>query len=196
VRTELLGSRLLGGAVVTANIVPQYGMWQGMANGPWRMVEHAIAASAVESMVVLLDYAAVAQSYMAQSIRFLGDDRLFHWTGPRIPVQFRVWTTALANVQPYLSADDAGKPTAALALPAALGAPTYDLTVNDMPDVDRTYWRTQMIQSAARAAYAAYRSALTQPAPPAAGSGGPMRRAPPPARATTPWSPGPPRCSL
>lgn len=166
----------LGGADVSANIVPQYGMWQGMANGPWRMVEHAIGSGVAESMVVLLDYGVVAQSYMALSIRFRGGDKLFHWTDPRIPVRFRVWTTALVNVQPYLSASDADKPAAAEALTGALGAPTYDLAVNGMPDVDRTYWRTQMIQNAAREAHAAYRHGLTAQVLPPPGTGGPIRR--------------------
>lgn len=145
----------LGGWDGSPNIVPQYGMWQGLRTGQWRIMEVEMNESAAEAMVVQLDYDEVADTYAEQSRQFRSGKKLLDWTDPRIPVRFDVWGVPLAHVQPYLAADAAEKNRAVEtgALRGHLPPPTKTFLIDAMPQVDRGYWRKQMILHRARDVY-------------------------------------------
>lgn len=152
----------LGGCDQSFNIVPQYERWQGSpgaANGAsWRDMELSLRNGQQEVMVVEMDYAAVADSYAANKAAFAGGDNLLHWTGPNIPIRFRVWAVSRATVATYLAADAAGKTAAIGAVITARHgeAPMFEAAINSMPAADREYWKGVMIRRVTLSTHAAY----------------------------------------
>ncbi|MFJ4145817.1 hypothetical protein [Pseudomonas sp. NPDC089734] len=181
----------LGGCDESFNIVPQYELWQGAAGGAWRDMETAIKADlAAEVMVVEIDYAAVADAYDVQKAAFTAGDSLQHWTGPNIPIRFRVWTVTQATVAEYLAASDADKELNIAALIANRHAEValLDESIDAMPDIDRRTWKFRMVRTATRLEYNAYSATaqaardaallalVSTPAANVGGAPGPMRR--------------------
>jgi hypothetical protein len=158
----------LGGCDISANIVPQYGQWQGNAAGEWRAMERAVNAARTDADIFIVDIAyqsaPFAETYEAQCDRFSGSERLFHWREPRIPLRFRVWTVATGwssgsvNIAAYFAADDAGKERAIAGLIGALPDTrlVFDATISNMPEIDRDYWRKQMLNIFVRREYLKY----------------------------------------
>jgi hypothetical protein len=148
----------LGGPDISANIVPQYGQWQGNVLGDWRDMETAVSQSDGDVFIADIDYSAgpFGQNYDQQLDRFSQGDKLFHWTEARIPTRFRVWTVAYARSSPafneamtaYFAANDAVKDAAIDGMIAALpnnARLVFDQTIAAMPPIDREYWRFQMV---------------------------------------------------
>jgi hypothetical protein len=148
----------LGGPDISANIVPQYGQWQGNVLGAWRRMEVAVAADifAAQVFIAWLDHGAgpFTETWQAQYDRFSsGGDKLFHWQEPRIPTRFRVWTLRHdwtgggLRMADYFAAAAAAKDAGVDALLAALpdGRCVFDETIAAMPGIDRGYWRKQML---------------------------------------------------
>jgi hypothetical protein len=159
----------LGGCDTSENIVPQYGQWQGNQIGDWRRMEVAVSNAAANADVFIADmtYGAggFVETYEQQCTRFHAGDKLFHWTEPRIPIRFRVWTVANnwvagggVSIAAYMGADAGGKDARIGALIGALpdARKVFDQTINAMPDVDRGYWRKQMLNKFARAEHRKY----------------------------------------
>ncbi|WP_338662699.1 hypothetical protein VQH23_21430 [Pararoseomonas sp. SCSIO 73927] len=163
----------LGGCDVSANIVPQYGQWQGNARGAWRAMETEIVNASVNADVMLVEVSygsgPFARTHADQYAAFNGGEKLFHWTEARIPTRFRVWTVDKAwkpatagakGVADYLAADDAGKEAGVAALFAALSGigvvERLDLELTAMPPIDREYWRRQMMMQYVRDQHGLY----------------------------------------
>jgi len=134
-------------------------------------------------MVVRMTYNAVANTYDAQKQAFAGGAKVFNWTDSRIPTRYQIWTTTQASIQAYLDADADGKIAAVDPLVNGLGAATHDHLIGAMPEIDRTYWRQQMVRRAAQTTHQAYydtevglRQAAIFAAFPPAGGLGPARR--------------------
>jgi hypothetical protein len=160
----------LGGPDDSANIVPQYGVWQGNVIGAWRQMETHISNDASEVYLAEVTYPAAATVFLEtnqdQRTRFGNGDKLFHWTHAQLPTRFRVWTVAMtwtsggADIAAYFTANDAGKDATVAALFAALPATALrlDASIDAMPDVDRAYWRAQMVNDFARQAHRRYQT--------------------------------------
>jgi len=161
----------LGGADIEANIVPQYGQWQGNQLGAWRRMEIAVGNAHVDADVFLCEISYDAGpfplTYIDQATAFStvgGGAKLFHWREARIPVRFRVWTLALGwnagtvKIADYLAANDVTKDNSVGALFAALPEArlVFDATIDTMPDIDRQYWRKQMLNSYLRKEHGRY----------------------------------------
>jgi hypothetical protein len=162
----------LGGCDVSENIVPQYGQWQGNANGRWRLMERKLvdadtATRALQQvMVVVIDYDATApMTTVAERTRFAMGEKLMHFTDPRIPTRFRVWAVPKAWADGTLKMTDFFAATLvakqALFAPlatalAAKEATIFDETITAMPVIDRDYWRDQMLRGAVRRAHLKY----------------------------------------
>ena len=158
----------LGGPDIPANIVPQYGQWQGNVLGAWRAMETRVGEAVADADVFIVDIVYGAGPFVTthqdQLDRFTNGDKLFHWTEARIPVRFRVWTVAAGwaigtvSVANYFAANDAGKEAAIAGLIAALPdtRKVFDETIDSMPQIDRQYWRGQMINVFARREYLIY----------------------------------------
>jgi len=159
----------LGGCDISANIVPQYGQWQGNARGAWRAMEVALANAGMGSDIFIadVDYGAgpFVNTHQAQLSSFNSGDKLGHWVEPRIPTRFRVWSVAHnwsaggVAITDYFGADDDGKDGMIAALIAALpdGQKVFDGTIDAMPAIDREYWRGQMMMSFAHGEHYRYK---------------------------------------
>lgn len=162
----------LGGCDISANIVPQYGQWQGNAAGAWRRMEVGVKNATADADVFLAEIAYQAapfpETYEVQYDRFSNGEKLFHWKEPRIPAQFRVWTVSLGwsgggfSVARYFSADNNGKDAMIGGLIAALPETRRVLneTIGAMPQIDRDYWRGQMINAFVRTEHFKYQRSL------------------------------------
>lgn len=185
----------LGGCDVSENIVPQYGQWQGNANGAWRRMEKRLvdadtATRALQQvMVVVIDYDATApMTTLAERTRFALGEKLMHFTDPRIPTRFRAWAVPKAwahgtvKMADFFAATLAAKQALFAPLAAALAAQAvtiFDETITAMPAIDREYWRGQMLRGAVREEHQKYVAAQNQKivdwanagAPPGSGPG-------------------------
>ncbi len=163
----------LGGCDTRENIVPQYGQWQGNQLGAWRRMEIAAGNRTTDAGVFIADIAygtgLFVETYDQQQTRFSDGDKLFHWTEARIPVRFRAWTVANnwastggVSIAAYFGASAAGKDAAIATLIAALPNThkRFDETINAMPQIDRDYWRLQMLNRFARLAHRNYESSI------------------------------------
>ena len=133
-------------------------------------MEVAIAHDAAEVYLAEVTYPAAAtvfaETNQDQRTRFGNGDRLFHWAHAQLPTRFRVWTVAMTwasggvDIAAYFAANDAGKDAVVAALFAALPATVLrlDAAINAMPDVDRAYWRGQMVNDFARQAHRRYQT--------------------------------------
>ena len=158
----------LGGADIQANIVPQYGQWQGNQLGAWRQMEIAVGNDPFNAQVfvALLDYGAgpFVETWLTQFNRFSAGEKLFHWQEARIPTRFRVWTlrhdwsSGTIRIADYFTAADHVKEAGLDPLLGVLPATrlVFDAGVAAMPDVDRQYWRKQMLNAWLRQRYAEY----------------------------------------
>jgi hypothetical protein len=162
----------LGGCDVSENIVPQYGQWQGNANGRWRKMEKALvdadtATRALQQMmVVAIDYDATApMTTIVERTRFAMGEKLMHFTDPRIPTRFRVWAVpkswahGTVKMADFLAATLAAKQALFAPLATALAAreaTIFDETITAMPVIDRDYWRDQMLRGAVREEHQKY----------------------------------------
>lgn len=164
----------LGGADISANIVPQYGQWQGNQLGAWRQMEIAVGNDPFNAQVfvALLDYGAgpFVETWQTQFNRFAGGEKLFHWQEARIPTRFRVWTlrhdwsAGTIRIADYFTAADHVKEAG---LDPLLGVlpPTrlvFDEVIGAMPGIDRQYWRKQMLNGWLRQRYAEYQLRTNQ----------------------------------
>jgi hypothetical protein len=164
----------LGGADISANIVPQYGQWQGNQLGAWRAMEVAVSNDPFKAhvFVALLDYGAgpFVDTWLTQYNRFSGGDKLFHWQEARIPTRFRVWTlrhdwsAGTIRIADYFPAADHVKEAGLDPLLGALPATrlVFDETIGAMPGIDRQYWRKQMLNQWLRQRYAEYEDRTNQ----------------------------------
>jgi hypothetical protein len=163
----------LGGCDTRENIVPQYGQWQGNQLGAWRQMEIAIGNRVADADVFIADITygggPFVESYDEQQVRFSDGDKLFHWTEARIPVRFRVWSVANGwtatggiGIANYFAANAGGKDTSIGPLIAALPDThkRFDETITAMPDIDRRYWRLQMLNKFARVEHGKYESVI------------------------------------
>lgn len=163
----------LGGCDTSENIVPQYGQWQGNQLGAWRQMELAIGSAVSDADVFIADIAYdgghFVETYEEQQTRFSGGEKLFHWTEARIPVRFRVWTVANGwvsaggvSIAAYFAANAGGKDAGIAALIAAMPNTHkwFDVTISTMPQIDRDYWRNQMLNKFARIEHGKYESAM------------------------------------
>ncbi|WP_291297463.1 hypothetical protein [Elioraea sp.] len=160
----------LGGCDVSENIVPQYGQWQGNANGAWRRMEKTLvdadtATRALQQvMVVVIDYdATTPMTTVAERTRFAMGEKLMHFTDPRIPTRFRVWAVpkawahGTAKMADFFAATLVAKqalfaPLAAALLAAQVPA-IFNEAITTMPAIDREFWKGQTIQRAGDEAY-------------------------------------------
>lgn len=160
----------LGGADISANIVPQYGQWQGNQLGAWRRMEIAVGNDIFNAQVFIagLDYGGgpFVETWQAQYDRFSAGEKLFHWQEARIPIRFRVWTVRADwsagpwSIADYFAASDDEKDANVDGLLAALPDPrcVFDATIAAMPDVDPGYWRKQMLNYWLRTRHHIYES--------------------------------------
>lgn len=150
----------LGGPDISENIVPQYGQWQGV--GDWRRMEREVRSAGTDADVFIADIeyqpGPFVETYQQQYDRFSNGDNLFHWQHECIPLRFRVWTVAAnwsagtARIEEYLNGDDAYKDSTIGNLIAALpdARRVFEATINEVPQIDRDYWRGQMVKSFVR----------------------------------------------
>ena len=162
----------LGGPDISANIVPQYGQWQGNEQGDWRKMEVKIRYETDDDVFIAdLTYTTetFGTTYEDQKLNFENGNKLFHWQDTRIPVRFRVWTVKAdwegggVKIKDYLDADNERKDERISALIQALADPPFfDKTIDQMPQVDREYWKNQMVNGWVRQEYDDYSKNLNQ----------------------------------
>jgi hypothetical protein len=149
----------LGGPDISANIVPQYGLWQG--NGEWRTMETTLAAEHNSHLFAArLFYNFASNDYTGQFQR-CSKGEVFDWNHRYIPTRIDVYV---------LDAQAASHPAVA-GLTTALSAPSvnekaFSEVLNiisrlnteqppfrfgesfhqyEMPDIDRKYWLGQHV---------------------------------------------------
>lgn len=149
----------LGGPDIPANIVPQYGLWQG--NGEWRTMEARLAGEYNGHLfAAFLSYNFASKDYAGQSQRFRNGE-VFDWNHEHIPNRIAVFVLdakasdhpAVAGLAKALSAPTADERAFAKLLNTIRWlnpetAPVLfseDFYQYEMPDIDRDYWLGQHV---------------------------------------------------
>ncbi|HEV2495236.1 MAG TPA: hypothetical protein VG204_19430 [Terriglobia bacterium] len=149
----------LGGPDISANIVPQYGLWQG--NGEWRTMETTLAKEHNGHLFAArLFYNFASHDYAGQFQR-CSNGEVFDWNHYCIPTRIDVWVLdaqatrhpAVSHLTTALSAPAADEKAFAEVLdiisrlepetpPVRFGESHYQY---EMPDIDRKYWLGQHV---------------------------------------------------
>jgi len=160
----------LGGCDDSENIVPQYGEWQGKPNGAWRKMEIDVydanppGRTEQQVMVVAIDYPVAPLLDPGVPARFAAGEKLIHFVDPRIPNRFKVWllpkswSSGSVSFAAFFAA--AAKERLFEPLFTALAGVTavFVESITEMPEVDRAYWKKQMLNAKVREAYEVYRA--------------------------------------